>query len=73
MFKKQEWELVLLDLMMPGKSGEEVLAEIVDQWAVNVLIISAKGNQQARIEELINLELSISSVGNKFYFSANDK
>jgi len=49
-FQKQDWDLVLLDLMLPGKSGEEVLAEIVDQSAVPVLIISAKGGQQAKID-----------------------
>lgn len=49
-FQQQEWDLVLLDLMLPGKSGEEVLAEIVAQSAVPVIIISAKGDQQAKID-----------------------
>ena len=49
-FRQQEWDLVLLDLMLPGKTGEEVLSEIVNQSAVYVIIISAKGDQQAKID-----------------------
>nr|WP_281864796.1 response regulator transcription factor [Planomicrobium okeanokoites] len=49
-FQKQEWDLVLLDLMLPGKSGEEVLGEIVEQSDVPVIIISAKNETQAKID-----------------------
>lgn len=49
-FQQQEWDLVLLDLMLPGMAGEEVLAKIVAQSAVPVIIISAKGDQQAKID-----------------------
>lgn len=49
-FQKQEWDLVILDLMLPGMTGEEVLAKIVNESAVPVIIISAKGDQQAKID-----------------------
>ncbi|WP_062051123.1 response regulator transcription factor [Bacillus sp. JCM 19034] len=48
--EKQNWDLVLLDLMLPGKSGEDVLTEIVQKSAVPIIIISAKGEQQSKID-----------------------
>lgn len=35
-------DLVLLDLMLPGKTGEEVLEEIKNKYEIPVIIISAK-------------------------------
>lgn len=40
--KQGEYEIVLLDLMIPGKSGEEVLGCIRESHKMPVLIISAK-------------------------------
>lgn len=34
-------DLVILDLMLPGKSGQEVIAEIKEKWNVPVLVLSA--------------------------------
>jgi DNA-binding response OmpR family regulator len=50
--ERQEWDMILLDLMLPGMSGEEVLAKISEQSSVPVLIISAKLEQQTKIEAL---------------------
>ncbi|KQL17528.1 response regulator transcription factor [Cytobacillus solani] len=50
--ERQEWDLVLLDLMLPGMSGEEILAEISKKSSVPVLIISAKLEQKTKIETL---------------------
>ncbi|PAV28292.1 DNA-binding response regulator [Virgibacillus profundi] len=50
--EKQDWDLVLLDLMLPGMSGEEVLTKITSQSTVPVIIISAKGKQQSKINSL---------------------
>jgi len=47
--EKQEWDMVLLDLMLPGMSGDEVLEEIAVQSNLPVLIISAKLDQQTKI------------------------
>ncbi|WP_373895810.1 response regulator transcription factor [Virgibacillus sp. CBA3643] len=49
---KQKWDLVLLDLMLPGMTGEEILAKITSKGPVPVIIISAKGEQQTKINSL---------------------
>ncbi|MFE8698327.1 response regulator transcription factor [Cytobacillus sp. FJAT-53684] len=49
---KQEWDMVLLDLMLPGMTGEEILTKISEQSPVPVIIISAKLEQQTKIEAL---------------------
>lgn len=50
--EKQKWDLVLLDLMLPGMTGEEILATIAEQGSVPVIIISAKSEQQTKISSL---------------------
>ncbi|RTR33118.1 response regulator transcription factor [Robertmurraya yapensis] len=47
--EKEEWDLVLLDLMLPGMSGEEVLATIAATNSTPVIIISAKLDQQTKV------------------------
>lgn len=44
-------DLILLDLMLPGLSGEDVLQQIAD---IPVIIISAKVNQADKISLLLN-------------------
>lgn len=50
--EKEKWDLVLLDLMLPGIPGEEVLAKISREHALPVIIISAKLEQHSKIEAL---------------------
>lgn len=50
--ERQEWDLVLLDLMLPGMTGEEVLAKVSEKSSIPVIIISAKLEQQSKIEAL---------------------
>ncbi|MEG6615180.1 response regulator transcription factor [Peptococcaceae bacterium 1198_IL3148] len=50
--KKQKWDLVLLDLMLPGMTGEEILAELTARGPTPVIIISAKSKQQTKISSL---------------------
>ncbi|WP_102272644.1 response regulator transcription factor [Cytobacillus massiliigabonensis] len=50
--EKQEWDMILLDLMLPGMSGEEILVEIGKKSSIPVLIISAKLEQKTKIEAL---------------------
>lgn len=38
----EEWHLVLLDLMLPGKSGEDLIMEIREKNQMPILVISAK-------------------------------
>ncbi|PWU70178.1 response regulator transcription factor [Gracilibacillus dipsosauri] len=48
---KQKWDLVLLDLMLPGMNGEEIL-EIMFKRSIPVIIISAKNEQKTKINSL---------------------
>ncbi|MBS4191254.1 response regulator transcription factor [Bacillus sp. FJAT-49705] len=50
--EKQKWDLVLLDLMLPGMTGEEILAKITSKDPTPVIIISAKDTQQTKIASL---------------------
>lgn len=50
--EKQAWDMVLLDLMLPGMTGEEILAKTVEQKSVPVIIISAKLEKQTKIDAL---------------------
>lgn len=45
-------DLVLLDLMLPYRSGDQVLTDIRTGWAVPVIIISAKGTTRNKIDLL---------------------
>jgi DNA-binding response OmpR family regulator len=46
------FDLVLLDLMLPGLSGEEVLSRINGQ--AKVIILSAKDSKKDRVDNLLN-------------------
>lgn len=50
--EQQEWDMVLLDLMLPGMNGEEILVKISEQSHVPVIIISAKMELQTKIDAL---------------------
>lgn len=47
-----DFQLVLLDLMLPGLTGEELLAEIRKIKTMPIMIISAKTGQDTKIETL---------------------
>jgi DNA-binding response OmpR family regulator len=48
----QKWDMVLLDLMLPGFSGEELLKKVSDESGIPVIIISAKLETQTKIDAL---------------------
>jgi len=50
--ENRRWDMVLLDLMLPGLNGEEVISKIREESQVPVLIISAKLDQRTKIEML---------------------
>ncbi|WP_340026310.1 response regulator transcription factor [Paenibacillus sp. FSL K6-1096] len=52
LIQKDCYDLVLLDLMLPYKSGDQLLNELRQYSAVPVIIISAKDTIQAKIELL---------------------
>ncbi len=45
----QDWDAVLLDLMLPGMDGFEVLKEIRRSSAVPILMLTARGDEADRI------------------------
>jgi two-component system phosphate regulon response regulator OmpR len=51
---KESPEMVILDIMLPGKDGLEVLKEIRTDGSVPVIMLTAKGDQTDRI---VGLEL----------------
>jgi DNA-binding response OmpR family regulator len=53
-FEQNQVDLVLLDLMLPGKTGEQFLQEIRQNSAVPVIVISAKNDQDSKLELLTN-------------------
>lgn len=56
-FEKEEPDLILLDIMMPGIDGLEVLRQIRqthNQWQLPVIFITAKGEE---IDKVVGLEL----------------
>lgn len=50
--RSNKHDLLVLDVMLPGKSGIEVLQELRKFSSIPVLMISAKGSSQDRIEGL---------------------
>ena len=50
LLKEQRPDLVLLDLMLPGLSGEEVLPQIRD---IPVIVVSAKADIDAKVDALL--------------------
>ena len=51
-FKNNNYDLVLLDLMLPGLNGEEVLKRIKNK--TKVIILSAKSDQNSKVSNLVN-------------------
>lgn len=48
----EDYNLILLDLMLPGISGEEIIKELCKARATPIIILSAKGEIHDRIELL---------------------
>lgn len=50
--KKGEFSLVLLDLMLPGVSGEEVMEEIRKEGEIPVIVLTAKDSLDNKLSML---------------------
>ena len=51
-FKKAEFDLVILDLMMPGMTGEELTRRIREINKTPIIVVSAKCSTESRIDLL---------------------
>ncbi len=51
---REEFDLVILDVMMPGMSGTETLAKIREKWKTPVLMLTARGDP---VDRILGLEL----------------
>lgn len=51
---REEFDLVVLDVMMPGMSGTETLAKIRERWKTPVLMLTARGDP---VDRILGLEL----------------
>lgn len=52
LLQMKEYDLVLLDLMMPNMTGEEVIEEIRKNNKVSIIVISAKADKKTKIDVL---------------------
>lgn len=50
--EKEQFDMILMDLMLPGKSGEELIRELRKYSDSPLIVISAKSALEARIEAL---------------------
>lgn len=49
LFQRQEWDLVLLDIMLPGINGLEVLRRIRKTSSAPVILLTARGDTMDRV------------------------
>lgn len=50
--KEKKWDLILLDLMLPGMSGEKILEKIREKSDTPIIIISAKNEKDTKVQTL---------------------
>ncbi|AOH55292.1 DNA-binding response regulator [Peribacillus muralis] len=50
--EKQEVDLILLDIMMPGMDGFSVCEKIREKWDIPVIFVSAKGEEWDKVKGL---------------------
>src|SRR5690625_5008803 len=50
--EREDWDLILLDLMLLGKSGEQLLTEIREKYDVAIIINSEKEEQYTKVNML---------------------
>jgi DNA-binding response OmpR family regulator len=50
---EKKWQLVLLDLMLPGLTGEQVLREMRRDKQMPVIVLSAKTDKKSKLDALL--------------------
>jgi len=52
--RKKEWDVVLLDIMLPGKSGLDLLKELRAEWPkLPVLVLTALGSWKRTVLKIV--------------------
>lgn len=54
LLEKEEVDLILLDLMLPGLNGEKVLSKIIKESKIPVICMSAKNNLDTKVAVIRN-------------------
>lgn len=54
LLEKESFDLILLDLMLPGLSGEEILTIMNEQYDIPIICVSAKDDINTRLELIRN-------------------
>lgn len=49
LLEKETFNLILLDLMLPGLSGEEVLVKVIEQFQTPIICVSAKDDLDTKL------------------------
>lgn len=49
--KEQEYQLVILDVMMPGMDGFETLEEIRKEYSLPILMFTAKNDSASKVKQ----------------------
>lgn len=52
LFREDSFSLILLDLMLPGKSGEEILVEMRSNSNIPIIVVSAKSDIDEKVKLL---------------------
>ncbi|NMF07203.1 response regulator transcription factor [Clostridium beijerinckii] len=52
--ERENWDTILLDLMIPGVSGEEVIFKIREITKTPIIVVSAKTDKKTKLELLEN-------------------
>lgn len=50
--EQYDFQLIMLDLMLPGITGEELISQIREIKTMPIIVVSAKAGQEAKIEVL---------------------
>lgn len=50
LLERESFDLILLDLMLPGLSGEEILVKINEQFQIPIICVSAKDDLNTKVE-----------------------
>lgn len=54
LLEKESFDLILLDLMLPGLSGEEILAKINEEFQIPIICVSAKDDLDTKLTLIRN-------------------